>query len=187
MNRLHHWLCRSDLWKRALRERILPWVLDGVELGDDVLELGPGPGAVTDLLRARARRLTAIEIDRASAFALGARLRGSNVRVLAADAVKIPCAENSFSSVICLAMLHHVPSVALQNALFKEVCRVLRPSGIFVGMDAQPGATMRSLHFRDTFVPVNPSSLAKRLEVVGFRQASIKVAPFAFRFRAVAA
>ena len=43
-------------------------------LGDlsqgSVLEIGPGPGRTTDLLRARARRVVALELDAALAAAL---------------------------------------------------------------------------------------------------------------------
>lgn len=43
MNIFHRRLCRSAKWKRKLSETILPFALDGVELGDNVLEIGPGP------------------------------------------------------------------------------------------------------------------------------------------------
>jgi 16S rRNA A1518/A1519 N6-dimethyltransferase RsmA/KsgA/DIM1 with predicted DNA glycosylase/AP lyase activity len=32
-----------------MREVILPWALGDTELGDDVLEVGPGYGACTDV------------------------------------------------------------------------------------------------------------------------------------------
>jgi 16S rRNA A1518/A1519 N6-dimethyltransferase RsmA/KsgA/DIM1 with predicted DNA glycosylase/AP lyase activity len=34
-------------------ERILPWALEGLELGPDVLEVGPGYGAVTQRVCSR--------------------------------------------------------------------------------------------------------------------------------------
>ena len=34
MNAVHRWFCRSDGWRRTVRSELLPWVLDGVELGD---------------------------------------------------------------------------------------------------------------------------------------------------------
>ena len=46
-----------------MRERLLPDALDGVELGDNVLELGPGPGLTTQALAPMTKHLTAIEID----------------------------------------------------------------------------------------------------------------------------
>ena len=49
MNWFHRQVCRSGPWRRRLEKQLLPWVLQGVELGDDVLEIGPGPGITTDL------------------------------------------------------------------------------------------------------------------------------------------
>ncbi len=48
MNRLHRWYCKSGHWKRAVEGQILPWALDGIDLGESVLEVGPGPGVTTD-------------------------------------------------------------------------------------------------------------------------------------------
>ncbi len=62
MNREHLEFCASDEWRQMLRDLVLPYALDGAELGDDVLEIGPGPGLTTDLLRAEVARLTAVEI-----------------------------------------------------------------------------------------------------------------------------
>jgi hypothetical protein len=49
MNEAHQ-MCGSDEWRQAMREVILPWALGDTELGDDVLEVGPGYGACTDVL-----------------------------------------------------------------------------------------------------------------------------------------
>lgn len=51
MNKFHRRYCRSALWARRLERSLLPWVLGETDLGDDVLEIGPGPGVTTDLLR----------------------------------------------------------------------------------------------------------------------------------------
>ena len=57
MNDDHLRLCASDEWADALRQWIVPGALAGVELGDDVLEVGPGPGRSTELLREMTPRL----------------------------------------------------------------------------------------------------------------------------------
>ena len=46
-----------------MQKWIIPWVLDGIDLGDDVLEVGPGPGLTTDVLVTMVPRLTAVETD----------------------------------------------------------------------------------------------------------------------------
>jgi hypothetical protein len=40
MNRAHRKLCSSEEWAQTTKDRTLPWALEGVELGDDVLEIG---------------------------------------------------------------------------------------------------------------------------------------------------
>jgi hypothetical protein len=58
-----HERCGSDEWRAVVRDSILPWATADVDLGDDVLEVGPGYGATTDVLGESVPRLTAVEID----------------------------------------------------------------------------------------------------------------------------
>jgi len=167
-----------------LEREVMPWVLDGVDLGPNALEVGPGPGLTTDLLRSRVARLTALEIDNALAVSLAARLRGSNVTALRGDATAMPFKDGSFSGAASFTMLHHVPSPALQDRLFKEVRRVLRPGGTFAGVDSLQSLRMRLFHIHDTLVPVDPQRLGSRLEAAGFGSVAVEIKGHAFRFRA---
>jgi 16S rRNA (adenine1518-N6/adenine1519-N6)-dimethyltransferase len=54
---------------------------------ETVVEIGPGAGAITALLAARARRLIAIELDRALAAQLHAQM--SNIEVMEADILTV--------------------------------------------------------------------------------------------------
>src|SRR3954466_6119080 len=63
MNKEHLEACASDEWRETLRDLIIPYALADAPLGDDVLEVGAGPGLTTDLLRADLERLTAVELD----------------------------------------------------------------------------------------------------------------------------
>lgn len=55
-----------------------------------VLEIGPGHGAITDLLATRARRLIAVELDRALAAELRFRFRNhGNVKILEQDILTV--------------------------------------------------------------------------------------------------
>jgi SAM-dependent methyltransferase len=184
MNRLHRWYCSSDHWNRVVSEKLLPWVLRDVDLGDEVLEIGPGPGITTDVLRRRAPRLTSVEIDPRLAGALASRLENTNVTVLRGDATALELGEANFSGAIACTMLHHVPSPALQDRLFAEVRRVLRPGGVFVGSDSLSSRLFRLIHLFDTLVPVDPAGLTARLEAAGFGAVQIDVAGRTFRFRA---
>ena len=185
MNQIHRWLCRSARWKKVLEEAILPSVVKDVDLGDNLLEVGPGPGLTTDWLRRRLPQLTAVEIDGQLARSLAIRMRGANVRVIRADGAALPFKANSFSGAVAFTMFHHVPSVELQNKLFEEVCRVLRPGGVFAGVDSTDSWMMRLLHISDTLVPVDPRTLAARLQSAGFTGISITTDQRGFRFSAV--
>ncbi len=154
------------------------------ELGNSVLELGPGPGLTTDMLRQRVNRLTAIEIDPVVAAALDSRLRGSNVRVVVGDATAMPFPDRQFSGVVSFTMLHHVPSPALQDRLFAQVWRVLEPGGVFVGADSLQSWRMRMIHIGDTLVPIDPDTVAVRLAAAGFEVLAIEKNSRAFRFHA---
>src|SRR5690349_1740241 len=135
MNWFHQQVCGSGRWRRRLERELLPWALQGVHLGDDVLEIGPGPGATTDLLRGRTLRLTALEVDATAAAVLQKRLEGSGVRVIQGDGAAMPFADRSFSGVVSFTTLHHVHTAALQDYLMAEARRVLRPGGVFAGFD----------------------------------------------------
>ena len=184
MNGLHRWYCRSGLWKAALRKRILPWALEGAELGEAILEVGPGPGLTTDMLRRQYRQIASVEIDRQLAASLGRRLAGTHVSVATGDATALPFADRSFSGAVSFTMLHHVPSPALQDRLLAEVYRVLLPGSLFVGTDSRWSALFQLVHLRDTLVIVDPDTFGARLAAVGFTDVSVDVAKRAFRFRA---
>jgi SAM-dependent methyltransferase len=163
---------------------MLPWVLGDTDLGDDVLEIGPGPGLTTNVLRHRTPRLTAVEVDDELAAALSLRLAKTNVTVLHADATAMPLPDGRFSSAVSFTMLHHVPSAALQDQLLTETHRVLRPGGWFVGSDSTQSLLFRLAHLNDTMVVVDPHTFAARLERAGFAEVKVNSAKGAFRFRA---
>jgi SAM-dependent methyltransferase len=182
MNLAHRWLCRSKSWKCTVETRIAPWVFDGVDLGANVLEVGPGPGLTTDLLRGRVKRLTCVEIDRGFADALARRMAGSNVAVLCEDATAMSLPDAAFDGAVSMTMLHHVPSAGLQDRLLSEVARVLRPGGVFVGVDSVYSRSLRVLHLFDTMVLVDPATFPERLRVAGFKDVRVDANQYRFRF-----
>ena len=187
MNWFHRQVCRSGRWCRRVEGELLPWALQGVELGDDVLEIGPGPGVTTDLMRGRTQRLTALEVDADAAAALQKRLTGAGVRVVHGDGAAMPFADGSFSAVAAFTMLHHVPTAALQDRLLAEARRVLRPGGVFAGFDGVGSFLFRLVHLGDTYTPVNPDTFGRRLEAAGFADVAVERGPARFRFRATRA
>jgi SAM-dependent methyltransferase len=189
MNRLHRRYCAGRGWAKQVREEIVPGDLDGIELGDDVLEIGPGPGLTTDLLHPHVPRLTAIEIDEQLAGSLRERLPAGRVEVVTGDASAMPFEDGRFSAAVCFTMLHHVPRAELQDELFAETRRVLRPGGVFAGSDSNPGRfglAFRLLHIGDVMNLVPPETLGSRLEAAGFDSVEVKWADGRVRWRAVA-
>lgn len=184
MNQLHRWLCRSDWWRRALTRQLLPWAVADLDLGDALLEVGPGPGLGTDALRRRAAQLTVIEIDPRLADSLRARMAGTNVTVVEGDATAMPFPDASFSGAVCCTMLHHVPSAELQDRLLSELRRVLRPGAWLAGSDSLWSPSFGLLHVFDTCVPVDPAGFRARLEGAGFREVEVVQARSSFRFQA---
>jgi SAM-dependent methyltransferase len=174
VNDLHLQLLATPEWGAYVESELLPWAIDGRDLGDDVLEVGPGPGLTTDVLRRHVGRLTAIELDGELAAALAERLKDTNVTVVCADASRSGQEADRFSAATCFTMLHHIPTPELQDALFAELFRVLRPGGLFVGTDAVDTPDLRALHVDDTFVPVDPDTLAGRLEAAGFSGVTVE-------------
>jgi SAM-dependent methyltransferase len=184
MNQIHLELCASPEWARYVEDELLPWAMTNHDLGDEVLEIGPGPGLTTAALLRHVPHLTAVEVDAGLAAALSERLAAENVDVLHADATASGLADGRFSAATCFTMLHHVPSAELQDKLFSEVCRLLRPGGVFVGTDAVDSPALRELHIDDTFVPVDPLTLGSRLQAAGLIDATVEQAEERVRFSA---
>jgi ubiquinone/menaquinone biosynthesis C-methylase UbiE len=182
VNLFHRWYCGSKGWARQL-EQFLPMTVRCVELGDHLLEIGPGPGLTTDWLRQRVPRLTSIEIDRKLADRLKARLAGTNVTVVEGDASAMPFPDSEFSAVMSYTMLHHVPA-AVQDRLLAEACRVVRDGGAFVGVDSTPSFRWNLYHLFDDRNPADPATFEGRLRAAGFAAASVQTWPGGFGWRA---
>jgi SAM-dependent methyltransferase len=173
MNDNHCRVCPSPGWAEYLQTEVLPAVTRDVDLGHDLTEVGPGPGAATDWLRHRVDRLVAVELEPAAAERLIARFAASNVEVLAGDATALPHADDSFDAAASFTMLHHVPTAALQNRLLAELFRVLRPGGVLVGSDSLATDALHRFHDGDTYNPVDPAGMFVRLQTLGYERITI--------------
>ena len=170
-----HRFCDSPEWRQVVRDEIIPWAVREVDLGDDVLEIGPGYGATTEVFARMVPRLTSVEIDPELAGRLKAAYDGTNVEVIEGDATDMSFPDGRFTGVVCFSMLHHVPSDELQNRLFAEAARVARPGTPFVVVDSVASDEIRSFHDGDTYQPIDPESLPARLEDAGFEGVVVRV------------
>jgi ubiquinone/menaquinone biosynthesis C-methylase UbiE len=175
MNENHTQLCPSPEWAAHIQEEVLPYLATIVDLGDDVLELGPGPGAATEWLRTRVRHLVAVESDEAAARQLSERFAGTNVEAVVGDASRLAYPSDTFDSVASFTMLHHVPTFWGQQLVLQEAYRVLKPGGTFLGSDSLSSNGLHHFHAGDDYNPVDPASFLVRLQSVGFAQLTIVV------------
>jgi 16S rRNA (adenine1518-N6/adenine1519-N6)-dimethyltransferase len=88
---------RKSLGQHFLTDkRILNRIADALQLqgGETVVEIGPGRGALTDILAERVGRLIAVEVDRALAALLRERYaRRGNVLIAEADVLEVSLGE----------------------------------------------------------------------------------------------
>jgi ubiquinone/menaquinone biosynthesis C-methylase UbiE len=185
VNRVHNLLCSSGWWARSVENELLPWGLKDVELGDDVLEIGPGFGATTRVLANRLPRLSVLELDPGYCERLRTELPNGTVTVTQGDATALPYPDRRFSAVLCFTMLHHIPTAAQQDQAFAEIARVLRPGGTFAGTDSiGTGWLFKAIHIGDTLNLVDPNGLPARLERAGLEVREVKRGSRSFRWRA---
>ena len=175
MNAEHQALCGSDEWSAYVRDSIAAPLLAGLDLGVEMLEVGPGPGAATEFLRARVRSLTALEMDGVAAETLSQRFAGTNVTVITGDCVDAGLPDESFDSIASFTMLHHIPTTALQHAMLAEAFRMLRPGGVLVGSDSLASDGLHHFHAGDTYNPVEPVWLLVQLRTIGFNPITLRI------------
>lgn len=175
MNENHQQLCPSPEWAAYLQDEVLPGLVERVELGQEMLEIGPGPGAATDWLRHRVKRLVAVEIDPDAAAKLSRTYADSNVEVVTGSASQLPYDADSFDAAGTFTMLHHVPTLAGQCTILAEALRVLRPGGVLLGSDSLASTELHEFHVGDTYNPIDPAVLVVSLRALGFGRITVSI------------
>jgi ubiquinone/menaquinone biosynthesis C-methylase UbiE len=168
MNEAHDRLCSSDEWGTYLATEVVPRAIGEADLGNHLLEVGPGFGMATDVLRRQVDRITAVDANSDYVERLAKRLDGTNVNVEVGDATGMRYDDATFTSAASFTMLHHIPTRSAQDDLFLEIARVLRPGGPFAGADSLDGEGFRAFHEGDVCNPVDPEELSTRLKAAGF-------------------
>jgi 16S rRNA (adenine1518-N6/adenine1519-N6)-dimethyltransferase len=138
---------RKSLGQHFLNDRrILTRIADALDPRPDqtVLEIGPGRGALTDILRERAGRIIAIEYDRALAALLRERYsRDSDVQIVEADVLKVNLGELAAGP---YALVGNVPYYITTPILFHALQRPRAERAVYLvqrevanRMTADPG------------------------------------------------
>ncbi len=123
------WLVHNPLRRRYMRP-----VLDrvGIQPGERVLELGPGPGAFTADAARRAGpqgRIIAVDIQPEMIAWVGERVREAglaNVETHVAGAYELPLENESIDRAFVVTVLPEIPD---QSRALAELWRVLKPGG----------------------------------------------------------
>jgi ubiquinone/menaquinone biosynthesis C-methylase UbiE len=182
MNAFERFFCSSFLWRRITQRQLLPSILSGVPLGDHLLEIGAGYGAATQFLQSRVARVTFLEHDLNFIFKGRLQTKGrTSEATVCGDATQLPFANQTFTSVLAILVLHHIKSPQLQDQLFAECSRVLRPGGVFLAFDIPDAWFHRIAHIRSTFTPIDPATISTRLTNVGFAGPQMQTDKTAFR------
>jgi 16S rRNA (adenine1518-N6/adenine1519-N6)-dimethyltransferase len=123
---------RKSLGQHFLSDRrILTRIVDALDpaADDTVIEIGPGRGTLTDIRHPRAKRVIAIEYDRALADLLRQRYEGTNVEVIQADVL-----ETDFAAVAgpVFSVVGNVPYYITTPILFHALRRPRARSAVYL-------------------------------------------------------
>jgi ubiquinone/menaquinone biosynthesis C-methylase UbiE len=187
MNAAERFVCSSSLWRCFTHRHLLPWILSGAKLGQHLLEIGAGYGAATAFFESRVARVTSLDYHHRSLLKGKLRNNGGTSGAVCGDASRLPFADQTFSSVLAVLVLHHIQSAELQDQLFAECFRVLNPGGVFIAFDIPDGWFHRVGHIRSTFVPVAANLVSPRLNSAGFSEITIDSRKGGFRIIATRA
>lgn len=100
--------------------------------GGRVLDLGCGNGRFCDLLIGQNEEIKYFGVDNSENLLKIARQRYPQWQFVLNNGITLPFTENFFHKILCIAVLHHLPSRELRREFLREAYRVLEPGGLIV-------------------------------------------------------
>jgi len=115
---------RSQVWEelKVLEKYIQP--------GDKVLDSGCGNGRFYEFLKNK--KIDYSGVDVSEKLIKIAKERYPEAKFQTANALTLPFSDNCFDNILCVAVLHHIPSAELRNQFLNEAIRALRPNGLLI-------------------------------------------------------
>lgn len=127
-----------------------------VRAGQQALDVGCGPGALTSELVTRLGASAVAAVDPSEPFVIAARARNPGVEVLQASADDLPFPDQAFDAVLAQLVVHFMPDPVTGLV---EMKRVTRPDGVVAacvwdhaGGQGPLGAFWQAAHELDPYV-----------------------------------
>ena len=119
----------SPLWstKRSFLPSDMKEIAENISDGDTILDLGCGNGIFYEAVQGM--KISYLGADPAKQLIEIAKIRfpDASFKTIASD--KLPFNDQSFDKVVCLSVLHHIPTDKYRIQLLKETLRVLKVGG----------------------------------------------------------
>lgn len=124
----------AEDWHHSRQGKFWPDILffqRFVKTGEKVLDVGCGNGRFLSVLENKDIDCTGLDNCQPLLDIAQARFK-DKAKFVQGDVLNLPFNDNQFGVVVCIAVLHHIPSMELRLKAMSELKRVLKPGGTLI-------------------------------------------------------